>query len=370
MKITGIETLRVGIPFDTGGLRQGMRPGLTPWKSIESLLLRIETDDGLVGWGEGFGHFVNPATDAVIQTLIGPWFLERDTNAVGPLMDEASRSFFGFGRGGPVQYALSAFDIALWDIAAKRAGVPLFRMLGGECGLLKRYASLMRYGGDLQAVSSNCVKARDAGYSMIKLHERELPAFMAARESVGIDVEITVDVNCPWSVAQARDVARQMRGHGFRWLEEPVWPPDDFEGLAKVREEGVAIAAGENIGTLHEFRRCFDAGAVDVAQPSVAKLGGITPMLEVISLAESYDIPVVPHSFYWGPGYLATAHVAASMREPCLVETTFVRLERKPYALFDPETPALTLSEAPGLGFDLAEGILEEYRMSRARIAV
>lgn len=364
MDITRIETLRIGIPFDTGGPRQGMRPGLARWEIIESLLLRVETADGLVGWGEGFGHFVNPGTDAVIQTLLGPWFLGRDSGAVASLMDEAHRSFFGFGRNGPVQYALSAFDIALWDLAAKRAGEPLFRLLGGSSGNLGRYASLMRYGGDAGAIEANCRKARDAGYRMIKLHERELAAFRRARESVGPEIDITIDANCPWSVAEARKMARAMRDRGFRWLEEPVWPPDDFEGLARVREEGVAIAAGENITTLHEFRRCLEAGAVDVLQPSVAKVGGITPMLEVIALAESFSIPVVPHSFYWGPAYLATAHVVASMREPCPVETAFITLERSPYPLFDPGTPSLVLDEVPGLAFDPGGDMLKEYRLT------
>ena len=369
MEIKRIESLRVGIPFETGGPRQGMRPGLTEWRTIEALILRIETADGRVGWGEGFGHFVNPATDAVIGSLLGPWFLGRDSGAVATLMDEANRSFFGFGRNGPVQYALSAFDIALWDLAAKRADQPLFRLLGGVDGKLARYASLMRYGGDTEAIRARCRSAAEAGYRMIKLHERALPAFMAARESVGPEVEITVDVNCPWTVAEAREVARSMKGRGFRWLEEPVWPPDDFAGLARVREAGVAVAAGENITTVHEFRRCLEAGAVDVLQPSVAKIGGVSPMLEVLELARISAVPVVPHSFYWGPAYLASAHVAASLPEPPLIETTFIELERKPYAGFDPMSAALDLDETPGLGFDLDEETLDKYLLSRTVIA-
>lgn len=365
MKIESIESIRVSIPFETGGKRQGMRPGLTPWLKMEAFMVRVETDDGFTGWGEGFGHFVNPATEAAMQTQVGPWFLGRDANDVESLMDQAHRSFFGFGRHGPVMYALGAMDIALWDLAAKRAGQPLFRLLGGKHRELERYASLMRYGGDAEAIAANCVKARDAGFRMIKLHEREIPAFMAARNSVEAKVQITLDVNCPWSVEEAQGVARAIRDKNFHWLEEPVWPPDDFDGLAEVRKEGVPIAAGENVHTVHEFIRCIDARAVDIAQPSVAKVGGITPMRRMIALAQASGVRVVPHSFYWGPAYLATAHVIAAMHEPALLETTFVSFETPPHPLMDPVSPAFVMPDSPGLGFEPDWKTLEPHVISR-----
>src|SRR5439155_21191798 len=136
------------------------------------------------------------------------------------LMDGAQRAFHGFGRNGPVIYALSGIDIALWDLAAKRAGQPLYRMLGGARGELALYASLMRYGGDAGAIAASCVRAREAGYRLIKLHESTVPAFMAAREAVPADTDISLDVNCPWSVDEARAIARAIRDKGFHWFEE------------------------------------------------------------------------------------------------------------------------------------------------------
>lgn len=369
MKIEQIETIRVAVPFDTGGPRQGMRPGLTPWLKMESFMVRVETDEGLVGWGEGFGHFVNPATEAAVLTQIGPWFLGKDPSDVAALMDQAHRSFFGFGRHGPVMYALAAMDIALWDLAAKHAGRPLFRLLGGSNAKVRRYASLMRYGGDADAIAKNCIKAREAGFPMIKLHERKLPAFLAARESVEAEIRITLDVNCPWSVEEARKIARAIRDKGFHWLEEPVWPPDDFEGLAAVRKEGVAIAAGENVHTVHELRRCLDAGAVDVVQPSVVKVGGVTPMRQMLEMAKSYNVRIVPHAFYWGPGYVATAHIIAAMPGPSLLETVFVTFETLPHALMDPAVPTLELPETPGLGFEPDWRVLNAYMVRRRRVS-
>jgi L-alanine-DL-glutamate epimerase-like enolase superfamily enzyme len=363
MKITRIETWRVSVPFETGGPRVGLRPSLNtrPWDRMEALILRVECEDGRVGWGEAFGHMVNPGTQAVLRELVGPWFLGKDSRQIAALLQEAQHAFHGFGRSGPMLYALSGIDIALWDLAAQRAGQPLHLLLGGGDGKLDLYGSLMRYGGDVEAVKRNAVRCAKAGYRMIKLHETTIPAFLAAREAVEADVKIMLDVNCPWSVAEAREVARAIKGRGFHWLEEPVWPPEDFAGLAAVRAEGVPIACGENFTALHEFRRLFEAHACDIVQPSVIKLGGISAMLRILALAEAHSVRVVPHCFYWGPGYLATAHVAASRPKPPPVETAFIQLERRPHPLFDPERATLTLPDTPGLGFAPDREVIEAY---------
>jgi L-rhamnonate dehydratase len=259
---------------------------------------------------------------------------------------------------------LSAIDIALWDIAAKRSGQPIYRMLGGTGGELQLYASLMKY-GEVDAICRNVQRAYQAGFRMIKLHEATIPNFLAARESVSADTRIMLDVNCPWSVTEARDVARTIRDHQFHWLEEPVWPPDDFAGLAAVRQEGVPISAGENVGSLHEFRSLFEQRAVDVVQPSVTKVGGISGMRAVLALAQAYSVRVVPHCFYFGPGFLATAHIIAAMPKRPELEIAFIDFERRPHPTYDPSRPTLHLSDAPGLGFDPDPALFRDYLVQR-----
>ncbi|MCP5151633.1 MAG: mandelate racemase/muconate lactonizing enzyme family protein [Ectothiorhodospiraceae bacterium] len=344
-----------------------MRPGLNtrPWMAMDCLMVRVETADGRSGWGEAFAHFVGPATQAILDRLLGPWFIGRDAGAITRLMEQAQHAFHGLGRNGPVLHALSGIDIALWDLAAQRAGQPLFRLLGGDGAPLERYASLMRYGGDVDAVARNCRRAVDCGYRVIKLHETTVPAFRAARDAVEGRAGIALDVNCPWSVDEARAIAREIRDDHFYWLEEPVWPPEDFRGIARVRDEGVTVAAGENVGTAHEFQRLFEAGAVDVAQPSVTKVGGISAMRRILEVARVYPVRVVPHCFYWGPGYLATAHVAASTPRPTLVETAFIDLERPPHPCFEPASASLTLPDQPGLGFLPDWDALEPHVVAR-----
>lgn len=369
MKITNIEIVRLSVPFETGGPRTGMRPGLDAWRKMESLLVRVDTDDGCSGWGEAFGHFVNPGTLTVLQSLVGPWFLGKNVDAIAATMEQAQRTFYGFGRSGPVVYALSAIEIALWDIAGQRANEPLYRLLGGSNNEVRLYASLVRYNDDAEAIAQNAQRAEAHGFSLIKLHESTVAAFMAAREATQDSTKIALDVGCPWSVREARAVARLIRDRGFAWLEEPIWPPEDFSALAAVRREGVPIAAGENISTLHDFRRAFEAGALDIVQPSVTKVGGIGPMREIFNLAKAFSVEVIPHCFYWGPGYLATAHLLASMPRPAPLETAFVTLERSPNPMFSADKSVLKLSEnVGGLGFVVDQSMLDTYGVQRCSV--
>ena len=147
----------------------------------------------------------------------------------------------------------------------------------------------------------------------MKLHETELPAIRAAREEAGPEVEIMVDVNCGWTVNQARALAEELGEFRLKWLEEPVWPPENYEGLAALRStEGIPIAAGENVATLMDFDRQLRAGSVDFVQPSPAKMGGVTELCKVLQIAAVHNVIVMPHSFYHGPALLAAIQVMAA----------------------------------------------------------
>ena len=155
-------------------------------------------------------------------------------------------------------YAHSAIDIALWDIAGKRAGLPLCDLLGGARRKeVRAYASLMRYGTPKHGRPHLRRDGRAPASRHIKLHEHSVDAVRAAREGAGADIALMNDVNCPWSVAQAIEMERAFRPSNLYWLEEPVWPPEDHDGLARVRRGGITrIAAGENAAGLHDFSTC------------------------------------------------------------------------------------------------------------------
>jgi L-alanine-DL-glutamate epimerase-like enolase superfamily enzyme len=329
MIIANIETFPLRIPF-----KPGTRAAASAWGDkglpvADSLLVRVTTDQGLAGWGETFGFRAVPSAKLAIDELIAPLCIGRDATQIGPLMLEVQKKLHVFGRSGPLFYGVSAVDIALWDIAGKAAGVPVYRLLGGSgASDLPCYASLIRY-SDPALVRTNVRRALDSGFRSLKLHEIEQTAIRAAREEAGFGIELTLDVNCPWTLLEARMRAEELKDLRLKWLEEPLWPPENYDGLAQLRRSsGIPIAAGENVSTLMDFERLLDAEAVDFVQPSVAKMGGITETCKVFPSAAVRNVTVMPHCFYDGPGLLAAIHVTAALGSAdTMIEWRFFNLE-------------------------------------------
>src|SRR5881628_4177002 len=183
MKITRVETMVVNLPMVIEGATPRLRDRAVT--SIDILLVRVDTDQGVSGWGESFGHRIFPATRAAIDTVLGPLCLGRDPTQIAAIHDDLQRLLHGIGRNGPTIYALSGIDIALWDIAGKLAGLPLYRLLGGGPRAdLPAYASLLRYGA-ADAVAHYTAQALGRGYRHVKIHEVTLPEITAAREAAG-----------------------------------------------------------------------------------------------------------------------------------------------------------------------------------------
>jgi D-galactarolactone cycloisomerase len=364
MKITKVQTIVLNLPM----LIEGATPmlGGRPRTSIDMLLVRIETDAGVTGWGEAFGHRIFPATRAAIDTVLGPLCVGRDPSQIAAIHDDLQRLLHGIGRNGPAMYALSGLDIALWDIAGKAAGLPLYRLLGGSPRAdLPAYASLLRYGA-AESVARYTEQALARGYRLIKLHEITVPEVKAARDVAGPGMPIMIDTNCPWTVAQAIEMARRLAPLDPYWLEEPVWPPENLTGLAEVRARGgLPTAAGENYGTVWEFRRAFEAGAVTYAQPSVTKVGGVTEMRKVMTLADAFGVQVVPHSAYFGPGLLASIHCIAAMPTESPVERFYCDFADNPLGeAIHPKAGRIAVPQGPGLGVDPDPRLLDKLRTS------
>jgi D-galactarolactone cycloisomerase len=361
MKITAVETYWTQTPFEMGG-KPKVLGGLN-WQSMNALWLRVRTDAGLDGWGEAFGHATSASTLAVLDTQLAPALLGQDARDIAGLRERLSKTFHLYGQNGPHVYALSALDIALWDIAGKAANLPLWRLLGGSpTESLTCYASLLRYGEAAQ-VAAACERAAVRGYRDMKLHEITAPEIIAARKALGDNARLMVDVNCPWAVWEALDMARDLEDLDLTWLEEPVWPPGDHEGLSRVRREGgIPIAAGENAAGLHDFRAAFEAEAQDIAQPSVTKIGGPSAMIEIAALAKAFGVRLVPHNAYFGAGYLASLHVNAALAPDAPFERLFVDLEASPYhELVEAKDGKVALPAGPGLGRDPDMDVLRRY---------
>jgi L-alanine-DL-glutamate epimerase-like enolase superfamily enzyme len=367
MKITEVRAHHVKIPYDAGVA--SFRQGASAISALDMVVVEVATDSGLTGWGDAFAYVCPRTTKTAVEEMIAPQArgLEvPDAQAIPAVMEQIQRNLHLFGRYGITMFAISGLDIALWDLAGKIAGVPLHRLIGtARRTSIPAYASLLRIGTP-HHIADECRKALGLGYGAIKLHETTTPAVFAAREAIGAGIPLMVDMNCPLTAGQAIAFATDCRAARPMFLEEPVWPPEDFAALAEVRRRGgLDIAAGENACTVYQFRQMMDAGAVSHAQPSVTKVGGITEFMKIAALADDRGVKIVPHSPYFGPGLLATLHLLA-LREDGFIEVFHLK---RPACLWRGRVDAdaqgrIEVPQAPGLGYEPDRDVMERYRAS------
>jgi L-alanine-DL-glutamate epimerase-like enolase superfamily enzyme len=361
VKIVRVEAVPLSIPCRYGA--EGWSLGSGGWKALDFCLVRVDTDAGVTGWGEAFSYSCRRAVVAALTDMIAPIAVGRDATDIAGLHAEIQKRLHIFGRFGITAFALSGLDIALWDIAGKAAGKPLHALLGGaKRDRLACYASLLRY-ADNALVARYCEQAVGEGFGAIKLHEVSEPVIAAARAAVPKSSALLLDVNCEWSVAEAIAIGKRLAPMGLEWFEEPVFPPEDGAGLRAVGEAcGIPIAAGENCCFATQFAALFDAGAVQYAQPSVTKVGGVTEFCRIAALAAERRVNLAPHSPYFGPGALATLHLIAALAPEARFEYFYLWPDASPYGdLLAPRRGELAVPQSPGLGADPEAAVIRRY---------
>ena len=362
MKIVSVEAIPLSIPCSYGA--EGWSLGAGGWKALDFCLVRVDTDAGITGWGEAFSYSCRRAVTAAVRDMIAPIAVGRDAADIAGLHAEIQKRMHIFGRFGITVFALSGLDIALWDLAGKAAGKPLHALLGGaKRERLACYASFLRY-ADSALVARYCEQAVGEGYRAIKLHEISEPVIAAARAAVPREVELLLDVNCEWSVEDAIAIGKRLAPMGLGWFEEPVFPPEDGAGLRAVGEStGLPIAAGENCCFATQFAQLFDARAVQYAQPSVTKVGGITEFRKVAALAAARGVKLAPHSPYFGPGAVASLHLIAALTDDAKFEYFYLNAEAGLYGgLLTPHRGEVVVPQGPGLGADPDPDVIRRYR--------
>lgn len=368
-KIQSLDVFPLRIPFEDGSAGVGLMP--TKWTHLDFCLVKLTTDDGLVGWGDAFAYSCLTAVSSVVRHMLAPLVIGReitlDPSGIADLNHDLQRKTHLQGRYGLTTFAISAIDIALWDLAAKAAGKSLAHYISDPNVALRTelpaYASLVRY-SDPATVSAFAEKAVDQGYRTIKLHEITAEAITAARDTIGGNIALTTDVNCNWSSEDAARLMPLMKELGLYWVEEPLFPPDNDAALAALETTyGVAIATGENACTSVEFERIVPN--VTFAQPSVTKVGGVSEFLAVCGHAKAAGKTIMPHAPYFGPGYWATVQLMAARSECELFERFYV----EPEAHIAPDIPlpsngTITVPNAPGLGFEPDRDVLEKFAVA------
>ncbi|MDP6832404.1 MAG: mandelate racemase/muconate lactonizing enzyme family protein [Alphaproteobacteria bacterium] len=272
---------------------------------FELVTARIRDVDGAEGLG--YTYTVGTAANAIVSLVrddLTPLLLGAEASRIEDLWQRMWWHLHYAGRGGPTSFAISAIDIALWDLKAKRAGQPLWRLLGGHDANVMAYAGGIDLFFPLEKLLAQTQGNLDKGFKAIKMKVgrdnlgEDLERVAAMRNFLGPDFALMVDANMRWRVDQAIRAARALSEYRLVWLEEPTIP-DDPTGHGRIaREGGLPIAAGENLHSLYEFRNLIAAGGVDFPEPDVSNCGGITVWMKVAHLAEANNLPVTSHGVH------------------------------------------------------------------------
>ncbi len=382
MKITGIQTYLLESPID---IPFGWSQGWIDKRTIG--LVKVETDVGIVGWGEG----CSGASAAVVAEL-APLLLGQDPMQRNFLWQRMYGALHnrndGVGYGGS---AISAVDIALWDLAGKASGLPVHELLGGRIrDRVAVYATGLYY-TDGEFPDRLLDEARgyvEAGYRGMKtkvgglpMHE-DVARVAALREAIGPDVYLMVDANQSYSAASAIRLGQRLADLDIFWFEEPVATLDTDSCLQVKNKLPMAIAGGEALRTRYEYREPLQKGCFDIIQPDVGNVGGIGEMRNVALMANALGVQVNPH--VWGSSIMiaATLHVAATL-PPCpparnplpYIQEPVMEFDRTPSAIrdelcdvvFDQVDSYVDVPKKPGLGVEVCESALERLAVSHIR---
>ena len=364
LKIKDVCAILLSIPFKSEGSGEGIMP--TPWTELEFCLVKIETDQGLIGWGEAFSYSCSRSVAAFIRQSIAPLLVGQSMPDPVVFGEQAQHKLILQGRSGVAMFALSGIDLALWDLKAKADSTNVAQLLGGRCReSIRAYASLIRY-GNVELVASACERVLNAGFKEFKLHEVTLPEIRRGAQLLGKDNGLMVDVNCNWTENHCREVIPALLDLNVRWLEEPIFPPENVRTLALLRETGIKISTGENACTAYAFEEICRAGASDFLQPSVTKVGGLSEVQKILKTTGAITgLPFTPHSPYFGPGFLATLQLAAAVECTQVVEYLDVEPERWIYQNMPlPVDGIIRIPDGVGMGMDPDPWVLNRYHIN------
>ena len=348
-------------------------------------LVEVLTDEGISGWGEAFAQGLEPPEIAatVIDKALRPLVIGADPLDTEVLWHRMYHMTRDYGRKGSVVAAISAVDIALWDIAGKVYNAPVYKLLGGAFRTrVQPYATgfyRIKGQGEGKRLAEEALRHFEAGFSLMKVKlgygvSDDIACMREIGRAIqGKPIRLMVDTNHAYGRAEALRLGRALEEYDLRWYEEPV-VPEDLQGYAEMRAKlTIPIAGGENEHTLFGFRELLSAGAVDIAQPDIGSCGGITAARHIMALAQSEGVQVNPHVWGSAVAQAASLHVIAAVpvahhalypQEPVLEydrsSHPFRReLIREPIELVD---GWVHVAEKPGLGIEMDRGTLDKYR--------
>lgn len=349
-----------------------------------ALIVEIVTDEGITGWGEGFCSGQNPLIlQAVIENAYKPKLIGRDpfdNDVIYETLYNMSRSY---GQSGSAIIALSAIDLALWDIKGKALNMPIYKLLGGAYRHeVEPYASgPCRAEGEIypDTAVEQAEQYVKQGYRAMKFKtgfgvSEDVKLIHAVREAVGQDIRIMVDANCAYDVAKAKRILFDTQDANLYWFEEPI-SPENISGYAELKNlTKTYLAAGEQEYSKIHYKNWLESRAVDVLQPDLCVMGGFTEGKKVLALAQAYMIQVVPHMWGTGIGFAAGLQFLANIPsmplafipdEP-MIEYDLSENIFRDHLIFKSiklENGKVKIPNAPGLGIEVDRSVLKKYLM-------
>ena len=341
-------------------------------------LVRITTDDGIHGWGEGYGpsSLVKAGIEYFKPVVLGENALQEEK-----IWQKMYLHSLDFARRGVLLAALSAIDIALWDIKGKALKQPVSVLLGGrKREQVKPYATGLYFSNEEKLsdkLAEEAVSYKELGFEAIKMKvglglKKDIKNVEAVREAIGSDIELMVDANHAYSYREAFQLALSMEKYDISWFEEPV-SPENYDCYVQLRNKtNIPVAGGECEYLRTGFMNLFRPRCVDIAQPDICAAGGLTEVKKILSLAQTYGIDFVPHT--WGTGIALSAALHLQCNQDIMPgrlyeSEPFVEFDRTENPLrdelvspkFDIENGRLVVPDQPGLGVDIEDDMLSKY---------
>ena len=335
-------------------------------------LVRVHTDTGITGLGEGIGnaHLVK----AILKEQMCDLAIGCDPFNIEAIREKLLDSQVYFERQGSAICAASAIETACWDIKGKALGVPVHQLLGGLFhDKLKAYASDVYWEENPEMMGQRALKIVKQGFQGVKAHlgygspKEDWERVKALRQAIGDNIALMIDLNAGYQAMDAYQAANLWQEANLTWLEEPL-NPNYINALADLRARTrIPIACGENEFRIYGFKQLFDHKTLDVAMPDIGRVGGIMETKHICVLAEAYGIPVSPHNFSSGILLAATIHLMASTPN-----TQWLEMDTSGNAVYEElltfklqmKDGYVEVPNQPGLGVELTEKTIKKYAVS------
>lgn len=371
MRISNIRAVPISFPVPA---EKSVRLGIGRSVKRDAVLVRVETDEGHVGWGEAHHGRCPGAIAKLIDTTVSELVLGMDAcDVTGVWARVYKMQLASHGMGAAAAMALSGLDIALWDIRSQATGWPLYRLLGGSAKPIKAYAGGIALGWQEPALLAEEALHHVAnGYRALKLRVgdtaiKDIARVRAVRKAVGDEIDILVDANTNYTLDDVRKVMPAYEEAAVGWLEEP-FPPQDRRAYAAAASLGrVPLAAGENQFTRYEFATLLEDAHVQFVQPDLSKTGGVTESLRIAAMASAQKLTVNPHTSATAINMATTIHFLCAIDNPGYFEGDVTSLNpfrdqmanKQPYAL--DSNGCVTPYEGVGIGLNIDLNFIAEH---------